>query len=131
MLAVDHDPASLEALADLGVATLYGDAEEPEFAFALPLDQATWVVSTLPRVEGTLAALHGLTTAGYTGQVAASARSPADSDLLHAAGVDMVLLPFQSAAREAARAISSALPQHTTGKPKTGEAPNGHPVQAS
>jgi Kef-type K+ transport system membrane component KefB len=130
VLAVDHDPGSLEALADLGVATLYGDAEEPEFAFALPLDQASWVVATLPRVEGTLAALHGLISAGYTGRVAASARSPADSDLLQAAGVHMVLLPFQSAAREAALTISSALPQRTTAVRKAGEAPDEHPLQA-
>jgi Kef-type K+ transport system membrane component KefB len=112
VLAVDHDPASLERLAGEDVATLYGDAEEPEFAFALPLDQASWVVSTLPRVEGTLAALQGLQAAGYTGRIAASARSSADSALLRAAGVDRVLLPFQSAAREASRTISRALVPH-------------------
>ena len=109
VLAVDHDPASLERLADRGVATLYGDAEEPEFAFSLPLDDAGYVVVTLPRVEGALAALQGLQEAGYTGRVAASARTSADADLLQAAGVDRVLLPFQSAAREAAQMISSSL----------------------
>jgi Kef-type K+ transport system membrane component KefB len=131
VLAVDHDPASLETLADLGVATLYGDAEEPEFAFALPLDQASWVVSTLPRVEGTLAALAGLSAAGYTGRVAASARSPADSDLLHAAGVERVLLPFQSAAREAALTISSALQQRAASGRKAEQAPSESIVEGS
>jgi Kef-type K+ transport system membrane component KefB len=131
VLAVDHDPASLETLAGLGVATLYGDAEEPEFAFALPLDQASWVVSTLPRVEGTLAALAGLSAAGYTGRVAASARSPADSDLLHAAGVERVLLPFQSAAREAALTISSALQQRAASGRKAEQAPSESIVEGS
>ena len=112
VLAVDHDPASLDQLTDQGVATLYGDAEEPEFAHALPLDQASWVVSTMPQVEGTLAALHGLAAAGYTGRIAASARTPADSALLQQAGIDLVLLPFQSAAREAARTIAHDGSEH-------------------
>jgi voltage-gated potassium channel Kch len=110
VLAVDHDPASLELLDDQGVATLYGDAEEPEFAFVLPLSQASWVVSTLPRTESALAALHGLKAAGYSGRIAAAARTSADADLLHAAGVDRVLLPFQSAAQDAARSIAHDLP---------------------
>jgi Kef-type K+ transport system membrane component KefB len=122
VLAVDHDPASLECLDDRGVATLYGDAEEPEFAFALPLDQAAWVVSTLPRVESTLAALHGLKAAGYTGHVAAAARSAADSELLESAGVERVLLPFESAAHEAARTITRALPQPAAEPVRRGEA---------
>lgn len=115
VLAVDHDPAALEWLDDLGVATLYGDAEEPELAFALPLDQASWVVSALPYVGGTLAALHGLNAAGYSGRIAAAARSSADADVLQAAGVHRVLLPFQTAAREAALTLASDLSQSASG----------------
>jgi Trk K+ transport system NAD-binding subunit len=66
------------------------------------LQQAQWVVSTLPQREVSLGLLHVLRQQGCTGKIAATAHDAYTAERLQQAGADMVLLPFIDAAKEAA-----------------------------
>lgn len=98
VLVVDTDPQVLEDISEEGAQTLYGDAEEPELIYALPLHGTSWVVSTVPDRSVNLALLHGLEHADYAGSVALTAHNDHDAERLEAAGVDVVLRPFHAAA---------------------------------
>ncbi len=73
-MGVDFDPDLVRAAHQKALPIHYGDAEDPDFLDALPLKQASWVVSTLPQAHSNLALLHALKTTGYTGRVAIAAR---------------------------------------------------------
>jgi Kef-type K+ transport system membrane component KefB len=101
VLGVDFDPQALREGYGRGLATQYGDAEDPEFTMSLPLSSASWVVSTLPSLDVNAAIAHGLSVAGYTGDFAATAHRLQDADRLHQLGASRVLLPFSDAADQA------------------------------
>ena len=82
VLVVDHDPQALARLPHTHVETLYGDAEEPELALALPMTSAGCVVSTIPNRDVSLSLLHGIRAAGFTGPFLATAHNPLDTRLL-------------------------------------------------
>lgn len=105
VLGVDFDPELVSYWSTQGIATLYGDAEDPEFPSALPLNTAQWVVSTLPGRAMGLNLLHNLKHHNFTGKIALTSHTLGDKDILTQAGADFVLLPFQDAASEAARII--------------------------
>ncbi len=107
VVGVDIDPDALERRKS-NVEVVYGDAEDPEFALSLPLDQARWVIGTAPNIDVNLALLHGLRAAGYEGKVAITAHSPDDALRLEAQGVDIVLAPFAVAAESAIGTILEA-----------------------
>jgi hypothetical protein len=79
----------------------YGDAEDPEFPATLPLHEARWVISTMPQRDINLTLFEALRNHGYQGQVALTAHTRLDTDYLHAANVDLVLMPFADAAERA------------------------------
>jgi hypothetical protein len=105
VMVVDHDPQALARLHQAHVRTLYGDAEEPELALALPVASTACVVSTIANRDVNLAVLHGMRTAGYHGPYVATAHNSVDTGLLHAAGVDEVLDPFAAAAEQGSDVI--------------------------
>ena len=105
VLVVDHDPQALARLPHAHVETLYGDAEEPELALALPMTSAGCVVSTIPNRDVSLALLHGIREAGFIGPFLATAHNPLDTRLLLAAGVEAVLDPFAVAASHSTELI--------------------------
>jgi Kef-type K+ transport system membrane component KefB len=102
LLAVDFDPQAVQYHTRDGYAVRYGDAEDPEFIASLPLSRATWVVSTVRDRTINRMILHGLKEQGYKGKVAISAAGSYDAKFFEQAGVDMVLVPYTDAAREAA-----------------------------
>tara|TARA_R110002124_G_scaffold92523_2_gene234889 strand:+ start:4794 stop:6446 length:1653 start_codon:yes stop_codon:yes gene_type:complete len=102
LLAVDFDPQAVQYHTRDGYAVRYGDAEDPEFIASLPLSRATWVVSTVRDRAINRMILHGLKEQGYKGKVAISAAGSYDAKFFEQAGVDMVLVPYTDAAREAA-----------------------------
>jgi Kef-type K+ transport system membrane component KefB len=102
LLAVDFDPQAVQYHTRDGYAVRYGDAEDPEFIASLPLSQATWVVSTVRDRAINRMILHGLKEQGYKGKVAISAAGSYDARFFEQVGVDMVLVPYTDAAREAA-----------------------------
>jgi Kef-type K+ transport system membrane component KefB len=105
VLVVDHDPQALARLPHHRVQTLYGDAEEPELALALPMSSAGCVVSTIPNRDINLSLLTGIRAAGFTGPYLATAHNTVDARLLRGAGVDVVLDPFTAAAQHSSELI--------------------------
>lgn len=102
LLAIDFDPAAVRLYARDGYRARYGDAEDPEFIATLPLEQTTWVVSTLRDRVLNRALLQGLKQQGYRGKVAVSSSTLHEADGFRREGVDLVLVPYADAAKEAA-----------------------------
>jgi Kef-type K+ transport system membrane component KefB len=98
VMAVDVDPDGLRSATHLGCAVVYGDAEDPEFPHSLPLEQARWVVSTVPDGDINVSLLHALRASGYEGKVALTAHNPGDVERFYAENVDIVISPFSVAA---------------------------------
>jgi hypothetical protein len=105
VFGVDFDPEIVAFWQKQGVRTLYGDADDPELTGLLPLENAQWVVSTLPNYSMGLTLLHTLKSHDFKGQVALTSHNQQDADMLLNAGADMVLLPFRDAAKQAARML--------------------------
>jgi len=107
VLGVDFDPEVVRSLREAKLAARFGDGEDPAFLESLPLQQARWVVSSLPAWESNRALLDALKAIGFAGQVAAVARDADHQQQLQNAGVTRVLNPFDDAADEAARSLRS------------------------
>ncbi len=102
MLAVDFDPTAVQRHVRDGYMVHYGDAEDPEFVATLPLTETRWVVSTIRDSGINNSLLHGLRQQGYRGKVAVACSSRRDAIRFEQAGVDLVLIPYSDAAKEAA-----------------------------
>lgn len=99
VLVVDIDPDTLERCTREGFEVIYGDASDPEFIATLPLEQARWVVSTVPGLDMNMGLLHGLRAAGYGEKVALTAHTPIELvRLQEEEDVDLVIAPFAAAA---------------------------------
>ncbi|HEX9801844.1 MAG TPA: cation:proton antiporter family protein [Gammaproteobacteria bacterium] len=107
LLAVDFDPELVRRHTHLGYKVHYGDAEDPEFIGSLPLARAKWVVSTVRDRAINRMLLHALHEQGYRGKIAVSSASRHEALLFEQEGVDMVLIPYDDAAREAADRLQS------------------------
>ncbi|MDV2077244.1 NAD-binding protein [Marinobacter xestospongiae] len=105
ILAVDFDPSAVQQHMREGYSVHYGDAEDPEFVATLPLTDTRWVVSTIRDLAINKTLLHGLERQHYTGKVAIACSNRRDAEKLEQAGVDLVLIPYSDAAREAADQI--------------------------
>ena len=118
LLAVDFDPTIVQQHARDRYRVCYGDAEDPEFLATLPLHQARWVVSTLrdPAINRML--LHGLRQQGFSGKIAIAVSTRRDAQRFEQDGVDLVLMPYADAAREAALQVMGSRPAV---KPREGE----------
>lgn len=106
VVGVDFDPELVRSWRNQGVLAFYGDAEDPEFAATLPLDTTKWIVSTLPGQRIGIALLRTLKQRHFQGRVALTSHNLREQEILQKAGADMVLLPFQDAAMEAARTLA-------------------------
>jgi Kef-type K+ transport system membrane component KefB len=109
VLVVDLDPDALDRCRKRGLAVIYGDAEDPEFLLSVPLDQASWVVSTVRGLDINLALLYGLRAAGYEGRLAFTAHDPIEAARLQSEDVDMVIAPFAVAAERVVDLVASPM----------------------
>jgi Kef-type K+ transport system membrane component KefB len=105
VMGVDFDPRKITAWREAGHPAMYGDAEDPELPASLPLSEARWIISTVPRVDAGLAILHALYHYGYRGRVAVTVHHDADAEQLSERGADLVLSPFADAVRDAVRIL--------------------------
>jgi Kef-type K+ transport system membrane component KefB len=105
VLGVDFDRQVVAAWQKEGLPARYGDAEDPEFPATLPLNQAQWVVSTIPDLDLNLSLLDALRHYGFSARMAFTAHSRRDAELLQESGADLILTPFAHAAREAAEIL--------------------------
>jgi Kef-type K+ transport system membrane component KefB len=115
VLGVDFDPEAVRAARGAGIEAIYGDATDPEFLASLSLDRARWAVSSIPghapgltHEDHRLALIAALRDQHFEGRIAVTAHSSAGAEALAGRGADLVLLPFQDAARHAAEVISGA-----------------------
>jgi hypothetical protein len=105
VLGVDFDRQVVASWLKEGLPARYGDAEDPEFPATLPLNQAQWVVSTIPQLDVNLSLLDALRNNGFSGRMAFTAHSLRDAEILQESGADLILTPFAHAAREAAEIL--------------------------
>lgn len=108
ILAVDFDPEVVRLHTREGYAARYGDAEDPEFLATLPLDRVRWVISTIRDRGINRMLLSGLRQQGYKGRIALSSAHQHDAQLFMQDGIDLVLVPYADAAKEAAERILNA-----------------------
>jgi Kef-type K+ transport system membrane component KefB len=115
VLGVDFDPRVVRRLRSLGLYVAYGDATDPEFVAGLPLDKASWVVSTLPvhptglsHEDPRRTILQSILGTTFSGRIAMTSHNEADSRSLLASGAHLVLEPFQDAADRAVELLSGA-----------------------
>ncbi|MFO8024223.1 cation:proton antiporter [Thiohalophilus sp.] len=108
ILAVDFDPEVVRLHTREGYAARYGDAEDPEFLATLPLDRVRWVISTIRDRSINRMLLSGLRQQGYHGRIALSTAHRHDAQMYAQDDIDLVLVPYADAAREAAERILAA-----------------------
>jgi Kef-type K+ transport system membrane component KefB len=109
VLGVDFDPEVVRTLRRKGLPVYFGDGEDAGFLDSLPVQQALWVVTTLPQWESNRALLHALREAGFAGQVAGVVRDDVHAGALRRAGIEKILNPFTDAADLAAHDLVKAL----------------------
>jgi Kef-type K+ transport system membrane component KefB len=114
VLVVDLDPDALDRCRRTGLQVIYGDAEDPEFLLSIPLDQASWVVSTVRGLDINLALMHGLRATGYEGKLAVTAHDPIEAARLESEDVDMVIAPFAVAAERVVDLVAPPLAGRST-----------------
>jgi Kef-type K+ transport system membrane component KefB len=102
LLAVDFDPQAVSRHGHHGYRVHYGDAEDPEFIASLPLADTSWVVSTVRDRSINRMLLHGLQQQAYPGKIAISASDSEEAKIFEQSGVDLVLIPYADAAKQAA-----------------------------
>lgn len=105
VLGVDFNRRIVTYWEKEGILALFGDAEDPEFPAILPLNQAQWVVSTIPNLDVNLALLDALRNHGFSGRIAFAAHSERDEEILKESGADLILTPYAHAAKEAAEIL--------------------------
>jgi hypothetical protein len=117
VLAIDFDPTVVQRYTHEGYQIHYGDAEDPEFIATLPLARVHWVVSTVRDRSINRMLLHGLRQQNYNGKIAIAASSQHDRILFEQEAVDLVLIPYFDAAKEAAmRIMPSTTQMHVQGE---------------
>jgi Kef-type K+ transport system membrane component KefB len=107
VMGVDFDPEVVRVMNSENLPARYGDVDDPELIGTLPLDNARWVVSTLPQRDISLLLLSALRHHGYEGKIALTAHSLEDAEFFRSKGADAVLLPFLDAAKEAVDRLAS------------------------
>ncbi|MGQ9646889.1 MAG: cation:proton antiporter [Thermodesulfobacteriota bacterium] len=107
VLGVDFNSRTVAQRNQEGFQALYGDAEDPEFPATLPLNEAKWIVSTIPLRDVNLTLLDALHHYGYAGQKAMTAHSGRDAEMLRESGADLIFSPLADAAKEAAQMLGA------------------------
>ncbi|MEX0431150.1 cation:proton antiporter [Spiribacter insolitus] len=115
VLGVDFNPSAIRRAKQLGLPAEYGDATDPEFISSLPLENARWVVSTVPRHPTGLShedsrhtLMQIIRAEPFGGKIAVASHNDLETEELQRRGADTVLEPFQDAADRAVDLICGA-----------------------
>ncbi len=111
-LVIDHNPDTLERLADEGVDHEYGDAGDPQFLEDIRLDRAHLIVSTTPDLQTNHIIVSVAKRAEKPPVVVVVAHQISEALELYETGADYVILPHFLGAKYAA----SLVKRHTEGK---------------
>ncbi len=109
VLGVDFDPETVEALRGRGPDLRFGDSQDADFLESLPLDQAAWIISTLPDLHSNRQLLRALAHRPLAGEVAVVARDDVQGAALKRAGAPVVLYPVRNAVDYVAEQIGQWL----------------------
>jgi Kef-type K+ transport system membrane component KefB len=109
VLAVDFDPENVRALQRLGLPVRFGDAEDADFAWTLPLARTKWAVSTLPDADVHLPLNQALRSHGFRGRFAVALRGEMDAAALERLQPDRIFRLFEDAADHAAEQLAKAV----------------------
>jgi Kef-type K+ transport system membrane component KefB/Trk K+ transport system NAD-binding subunit len=109
VVGVDFDPQVLETWRSKGLPVVFGDVGDPEFLENLPLQKASWVVSTVRDKELNFTLLHLLKEKKYTGNIAFAAQTEEEAQTYLSMEVSVVLRPFSDAAEEAADSLTEVM----------------------
>jgi Kef-type K+ transport system membrane component KefB/Trk K+ transport system NAD-binding subunit len=102
-LGVDFDPEAVRMWKARGEQAVFGDAEDPDFAHALPLSSARWVISSIRDNRLNSGIIRTLRHAGYRGHFACAVEEPVDgSDDRLQEYTDIIFNPFKDSAVQAA-----------------------------
>jgi Kef-type K+ transport system membrane component KefB len=107
VLGVDFDPTLARRAVRSHVPVFFGDAGDAALADHLPLQDTKWVAITLPDADDALAFVETLRQQRFAGRIALAARHDADLRRLARARPDLLFRPFEDAADQAARLLSS------------------------
>lgn len=115
VLGVDFDPEAARRQQRRGLHVRFGDGTEPAFVDTLPLEPATWVVSTMPDLESNRLLVQALRERGFAGATAMVARDAATGRAVEALGVRTVLYPMHDAVDHAVASVAAAISQREAG----------------
>ena len=82
---------------------------DPEFLDNLPLNCASWVVSTVREKDLNLTLVHLLKDRHYEGKIALAAKDEEEAKAYSSKGAHVVLRPFSDASEEAADSLTEAM----------------------
>lgn len=108
VLAVDFDPENVRTLRNRRLHVRFGDAEDPQFAGTLPLQNVRWVVSTLPEHDANRCLVQALRAHKFAGNVAVVVRGTEEEPEWEGRGVDRIFRLYEDAADFAALDIAEA-----------------------
>jgi len=134
VLGIDFDPRAVARWRELGLPAAHGDGGDGDRLATLPITGAEWVVSTIPAPapglqaeDARLSLLHDIKSSSPHTPVAVTSHSSIETDLLKAAGADIVLEPFQDAADRAIELLGGArATERTHSPPLPSESPETH-----
>ena len=101
VVGVDFDPQAVAAWNARGEVAIFGDAEDPDFAEALPLSSSRWVVSSIRDPQINAAIVSSLRHSGYSGNIAFAAHTREGLPAVLREEGDLVFVPFEDAAEQA------------------------------
>lgn len=109
VLSLDFDPEVVRAARQAGLKVVYGDASDSVLLAEMPLDPATWVVSTLPDLASNRALLHALEETNFGGEIVVVARDEVTGATLSTIGAPRLLYPMRNAVDHATGALAELI----------------------
>ncbi|STX37463.1 cation:proton antiporter [Legionella feeleii] len=114
VLAVDFNPNEIREWEFQGYDAIYGDACDIEFLASLPLNQAKWIICTIPQhllgvtyQDPRIILTETIRQAKIPSYIAVTTHHTSEIKSLKARGVDVVLQPFYDAATRAVEIIAA------------------------
>lgn len=107
ILVVDFDPSVVDRWRSQNVTALYGDVDDPDLLEHVPLDNAPWVVISMPFRIQTENFIKTLRRQGFQGKIAATIGLLKQEKRCREAGADVLFRPFSDAAEQAVDALTN------------------------
>lgn len=121
ILGIDFDPQVIKEFTKKGMSAVQGDASDPSFIDNLPIANTQIIVFAFHHyITGILHAdlrrtlSKSLREAGYKGQIITTSHHPDHDQDLYKHGIDIVLQPYEDAAKHGADVIFASLKSSET-----------------